>query len=206
MQDDDTMMAWLPIAALRGHPMNANVMPPGRFDKLVGHIQRTGQYPPLVVRETAAGIFQLLDGHHRCKALERLKHTHAQCVIWHGIDDTRAVVLLTTLNRLEGSDDPRKRGALLRDLERRLDGDRARLARFVPESSEEVKKLVDVAERLPEPTPPPELTDMPTSVCFFLNGGEAERLGNVLERIGGSRERALMQLVDREISSSQGGA
>lgn len=206
MQDDDTTMTWLPIAALRGHPMNANVMPPEKFDKLVGHIKHTGQYPPLIVRETAAGVYELLDGHHRFKALEQLEHTHAQCVVWRGVDDTRAAVLLTTLNRLEGHDDPRKRGALLRDLERRLDGDLAKLSRFIPESREQAKKLIDVTGELPQPLPSAELTDMPTSVCFFLSGGDAERLRTVLERIGGTRERALMQLVDHEISNSQGGA
>lgn len=213
MTDDDTTMTWLPIAALRGHPMNANVMPPDRYDKLVGHIERTGQYPPLIVRETTAGVYELLDGHHRCKALEKLKHTHAQCVVWRGVDDTRALVLLTTLNRLEGHDDPRKRGALLSDLQRKLDGDRAKLARFVPESSEEAQKLIEAAGPLPQPIAPPRLADMPAAVTFFLTGIERERLERVLKRFGelskatgNRREGALMRLVDRELELTEGGA
>ena len=47
--------------------------------------------------------------------LARLGFTDARCYVWP-CDDATALMLLATLNRLEGQDDPRLRAELLRDL------------------------------------------------------------------------------------------
>ncbi|MBE3071108.1 MAG: ParB N-terminal domain-containing protein, partial [Planctomycetes bacterium] len=55
--------------------------------------------------------YQILNGHHRAQALRELGHTHARCDVWE-VDDAEARLLLATLNRLEGRDDPGLRARL----------------------------------------------------------------------------------------------
>src|SRR5262245_57943732 len=116
------------------HPGNANRMPAELFAKLKSHIQHTGDYPPLIVRRhpTQPDRFQILDGHHRADALRQLGYEQARCEIWEMVDDRRAEMLLLTLNRLHGEDDPRMRGLLLEDLARAVDIDE--LAALLPDS------------------------------------------------------------------------
>jgi ParB-like chromosome segregation protein Spo0J len=107
----------LPLARLRPHPANPNWMDEERLGKLVENIAREGEYPPLVVRPypKETGAYQVLDGHQRWEALKRLNHNEAWCYLWP-CDDRTALLLLATLNRLEGTDEPLKRAELLRDL------------------------------------------------------------------------------------------
>ena len=107
----------LPLDRLRPHPANANVMDEERLEKLAENIRREGDYPPLVVRPhpEEQGSYQILDGHQRLDVLRRLGHQEATCYVWP-CDDRTALVLLATLNRLEGQDDPLKRAELLREL------------------------------------------------------------------------------------------
>jgi ParB-like chromosome segregation protein Spo0J len=102
---------------LIAHSANANVMEEGRLEKLAENIGREQNYPPIVVRPHPGrdGCFQILDGHQRLEALRHLGHTEATCYVWP-CDDQTALVLLATLNRLEGQDDPRLRAELLRQL------------------------------------------------------------------------------------------
>src|SRR2546426_10816635 len=107
----------LALDRLQPHPANANVMDEERLAKLAENIEREGDYPPLVVRPhpEEQGCFEILDGHQRCDVLRRLGHKQATCYVW-SCDDRTALVLLATLNRLEGQDDPLKRAQLLREL------------------------------------------------------------------------------------------
>lgn len=189
----------LPLRALRAHPMNANAMKPEQMTTLRRHIEKTGHYPPLIVRplDQTAPTYQVLDGHHRWRVLEELGHTEAQCVIWP-VDDQQAMMLLATLNRLAGQDDPQRRGELLASLRRCMDTDAGELARWLPETAEQVRKLADLADvPPPRPAQPPKLDDMPVSVHFFLSPADKARLENVLARHDGSRELALMRIVDQ---------
>ena len=99
------------------HPLNANLMPEGRVEKLTHNIGRSGRYPPLIVRAhpELSGRFQILDGKHRVEALRRLELREALCYFWP-CDDAEALVLLATLNRLEGEDVPARRADLLVEL------------------------------------------------------------------------------------------
>ena len=101
------------IGKLKAHPENPNRMNDVTFNKLVRHIERTGFYEPVVVR-CHGSDYQILNGHHRVKALKQLGRKKIDCVIWD-VDDDRARVLLSTLNRLGGSDVFEKKAALLKD-------------------------------------------------------------------------------------------
>lgn len=106
------------------------------------------------------------------------------------------MLLLATLNRLQGQDDPRKRSSLISALAKQHDT--SELAKLLPERIEQVKKFLDVAQSLPKPRAPKPVSDMPVAVHFFLTPDEKRRLNRRLHTISGSREEALMTLIDQQ--------
>jgi ParB-like chromosome segregation protein Spo0J len=135
----------VPLDDLIPHPLNANVMPDELREKLRVHIQRTGRYPFIVVRPhpREPGKFEILDGHHRVSVLRDLGHTEARCDVW-GVTDREAKLLLATLNRLEGQDQPIRRAQLLHELlgEMSLDD----LAGLLPETDRQLEELHSLLE------------------------------------------------------------
>lgn len=195
-------MRWIELSRLVAHEANANVMAEEAFEKLVRHVERSGRYPPLIVRpieletEGDEPRYQVLDGHHRWRVLERLGHDRAACVVWE-VDDAEAALLLTTLNRLSGRDDPKRRAALLAELHERHGRSVAELAQLLPENATQVAHWLNVRAELPRPAEPKPLGQMPVAVHFFLSGDQKRRLEGVLRTIGGGREAALMRLVEQ---------
>lgn len=108
----------VPVGQLHAHPANANLMSEAFKEKLAANIAREGRYPPLIVRPhpSIAGEYELLDGVNRAEALRALGHVDAVCFLWP-CDDATALVLLATLNRLEGEDVPGRRAELLGQLQ-----------------------------------------------------------------------------------------
>ncbi|MEM6391175.1 MAG: ParB/RepB/Spo0J family partition protein [Planctomycetota bacterium] len=187
---------------LEAHPENANRMPADRFEKLVGHLERTDRYPPVIVRELAGSgdgetRYQMLDGHHRVEALRRLGRGFARCVVWD-VDDEEALLLLATLNRLAGDDDPVKRSALVARL-RETVGEEALAARL-PETKERLRALLKVHRAVPVPVAAKPMADQPVAVTFFLLPDQSRAVEAALRRtakaVGGGREAALMRWVD----------
>lgn len=194
--DADDVRA-IALDRLRAHPMNSNVMPADRLDALAAHIERSGHYPPLIVRPAPdePDAYQLLDGHHRAAVLQRLGHATARCAVWR-VDDEAALTLLATLNRLEGADDPRRRAALVGALSERFGRTPAELARLLPESSADVKKLLALREPRPRPAAAPAMADLPTALHLFLTAPQRQRFEHAVGALGGDRERAVMRLID----------
>jgi hypothetical protein len=128
---------------LIGHPANPNRMTTVTLEKLKSHIERTGNYEPIIVRphRTSSGCFEILNGHHRIKVLKELGYTCADCVVWQ-VNDEEALILVATLNRLGGSDEVHKKSALLRNLSRRFDT-RA-LSKMLAESTQTIQRLLDL--------------------------------------------------------------
>ena len=183
------------ISQLNAHPANSNVMSDDLLDKLAVHLKNTDRYPPLVVRPMPGqtdGGYQLLDGHHRVKALERIGRTEARCVVWE-VDDKEALLLLATLNRLQGKDDVRRRASLIADLNRQISVDQ--LSKQLPEGCEELSRLLALHAPPPKPQAPLSLGQMPMAVYFFLVPEQHKQLDRCLKSLGGSREQALMRLV-----------
>lgn len=182
-------MPLLPLKLLHAHPGNANRMSRETFDKLVAHIDASGEYPPVIVRPHPAieGAYQILDGHHRVQALLHLGHDSAQCVIWQA-DDRRAAMLLLTLNRLHGEDDPHKRADLLHALA--TETDLASLAKSLPDSAAEIARLLNLTKptSLAPPTPPAE---MPHAITFFLSKSQRDALLSRLAPLARDRSAAL---------------
>ena len=107
------------IKEIVGHERNSNRMSVEFMKTLKRHIQKSGKYPPLIVRILEGGSYQVLDGHHRLRVLYELGHEVVRCEVWD-VDDDEALLLLATLNRLSGSDDPKLRAELIGEIGRVL--------------------------------------------------------------------------------------
>jgi ParB/RepB/Spo0J family partition protein len=132
---------------LVAHPDNPNRMSKAKFVKLIRNIERTGRYEPLVVRPCPQkpDCFQIINGHHRCRALKELGYKTAEALIWK-VNDQDTDILLATLNRLGGSDILDKKMALLKRLNKSaFDGRTAELAKLLPQTSNQIKRLTELA-------------------------------------------------------------
>jgi ParB-like chromosome segregation protein Spo0J len=188
-------MPLIALEALEPHPDNANRMPEPLRAKLAEHIRDSGDYPPLIVRghPSADDRYQVLDGHHRLEALRRIGYEEARCEIWEA-DDERAAVLLLTLNRLQGSDDPRRRGALLKKLA--VSSDVRALAARLPEDAARIRRLIELSAPPPPPVAPPDPATMPHTVTFFLTAPQRRRLLERLRAVARDRSAALIGLLE----------
>jgi ParB-like chromosome segregation protein Spo0J len=159
----------IPLDDLVAHPLNSNVMSEDLQAKLRAHIKRTGRYPFLVVRQhpDEPGKYQVLDGHHRVAILRDLGHTEARCDVWE-VNDREARLLLATLNRLSGQDQPRKRAELIHELlgEMSLDD----LAGLLPENDRQIEELH-------------ALLEFPAEEIALLLEEQAEEAEKVLPRV-----------------------
>jgi ParB/RepB/Spo0J family partition protein len=140
----------LPIRILYPHPDNANRMSKAKFNTLIRHFETTGQYEPLVVRKHPAknGAYQILNGHHRLRALRQLKHTRADCVIF-AADDEQAHLYLLNLNRLTGRDNVYKKAKLIEQLCRNFTP--WDLAKRLSDSKTAIEKLNALSQNQPLP-------------------------------------------------------
>jgi len=121
--------------------------------------------------------YQILNGHHRARVLRDLGHTHARCDVWE-VDEAEARLLLATLNRLEGRDDPSARAALVARLaEGRSDED---LARLLPEPPDALARLRKLAEPPPPPADPEAAAPLPRPMTFFLDEDQAATVREAL--------------------------
>jgi len=188
-------MPTIALDLLDDHPDNANRMGEDLLAKLVAHIRDNGKYPPLIIRPHPqhAGRYQILDGHHRAKALHQLGRTEACCEIWD-VDDGQTDLLLLTLNRLCGEDDPYRRGALLKRAAEL--GGLKELAAKLPEDVPRIHKLIEATQAPPLPSPPPDLASMPQAVTFFLTAGQRDRLFDRLKAVTRDRSEALVALLE----------
>jgi ParB-like chromosome segregation protein Spo0J len=130
----------VPLDDLVAHPLNSNVMSPELQEKLRVNIQRTGRYPFLVVRPhpDQTGKFQVLDGHHRVAILRELGHRETRVDVWE-VDNREAKLLLATLNRLQGQDQPLRRAELIHELLGEMSVDD--LAGLLPETDKQLEEL-----------------------------------------------------------------
>jgi ParB/RepB/Spo0J family partition protein len=147
MRTQQTIVS-LPLHKLYPHPDNANRMSKVKFNKLIQHIKTTGQYEPLVVRKhpTKENTYQILNGHHRLRALRKLKHTCADCVVFEA-DDEQARLYLLNLNRLTGRDNVYKKARLIEELCR--NNTSRDLAKRIADSKTAIEKLTRLSKDQP---------------------------------------------------------
>lgn len=165
---------------LEFHPDNPNKQSKVNFAKLVRNIERTGRYEPLIVRPCSGkqGSFQIINGHHRCQALARLGHENADCIIWD-INDQEADILLTTLNRLGGSDELGKKLKLLKRLNKRYES--RELAKLLPQTAKQIERLTN----LKRPGTPAKINPkcFANPLVFFVNDIQQQQIERALSLV-----------------------
>ena len=177
----------IPIDKLVAHPGNPNRMSSGTFNKLVRNIERTGRYEPIIVRAVCsvprdassehtqnAGCisqYEIINGHHRVKALRQLGFETADCLIWD-VDDHEADILLATLNRLGGTDVLDKKLSLLRRLSKKSKA--AEMARLLPQNARQIERL----KNLKPPAAPANTNraSLLNPLAFFVNDTQYETI------------------------------
>lgn len=157
------------------HPGNPNKMSSVTFSKLVRNIERTGRYEPIVVRPhpQIGDCFQIINGHHRERALAKLGYKAADCVVWD-VDDEEADVLLATLNRLCGSDELGKKLELLKRLKKSMES--KELARLVPQTAKQIERLTN----LKMPSMPADAKGFSNPLVFFVNDAQQKTIEKAL--------------------------
>jgi len=173
------------LSKLIPHPANPNSMSESNFRKLVRNIEKTGLYEPIVVRRSLPipgtgavstgrspekkNCFQIINGHHRVKALEKLGRKEAYCVVWD-VDDEQTEILLATLNRLCGSDLTSRKIELLKGLSSRLKT--AELAKLLPQTKKQIERLINLKLTIKIPQINAECLAIP--LVFFVTKHQQE--------------------------------
>jgi ParB-like chromosome segregation protein Spo0J len=158
----------IPINKLITHPGNPNRMSKRNFARLVRNIERTGRYEPLVVRRHGDD-FQIINGHHRCRALQQLGYETADAVVWD-VDDAEADILLTTLNRLGGTDVLEKKLALLERINRDMHA--REMAKLLPFTRSQIEKLRNI--KIPSAPAKIGVKSFAMPMVFFLSDGQQQ--------------------------------
>lgn len=135
------------IDKLIAHPANPNRMSNSTFKKLASHIGRTGNYEPVIVRPQPKknGCYEIINGHHRVKALKKLGRETCDCIVWQ-VDDSEALMLLATLNHLCGHDLLEKKAELIKALSERFS--MKDLAKQLPDTKGAIERLKDLHKPL----------------------------------------------------------
>jgi len=171
----------IPIDKLMPHPANANVMNNEKMDKLRKHIEQHKHYEPLIVRPhpKRTGCYELINGHHRKQVLEESGHLKANCLIWK-VSDEETLMLLATMNRLSGDDEPTLRARLLKQLSQNHQP--KELLKKLPETREQLKKLLAL-NKPPRKIAPENITNMPMVMNFFVTKQEKEIIEKALRKV-----------------------
>ncbi len=178
----EIMIKSISLSKVVAHPKNANVMSGETFRKLVRNIERTGRYEPVVVRPhpKKKDCFEIINGHHRIKALEQLGYKQVDCVVWD-VDDKETEILLTTLNRLCGRGKLSKRIALLNGLKRRMGT--VKLAKFLPVTAKQIERLTNL--RMPSVPANPVMNNFASVMVFFVTDQQRTVIEKGIERAVG---------------------
>jgi ParB-like chromosome segregation protein Spo0J len=168
------------LSKLVVHPANPNVMSDATFRKLVRNIERTGLYEPIVARPhpKKKNCFEIINGHHRVKALEQLGRKEANCVVWD-VDDEQTAVLLATLNRLTGSDMVQKKIELLKELTKRMGT--MELSKILPQTAKQIDRLTSL--KLPDVLIKADAEKFAIPVVFFVTAEQNKIIEEALSRV-----------------------
>ncbi len=131
------------IKLLDDDPRNPNVCSPETLNKLRENIKRNSFCPTLIVRPSPKKKkrYIIVDGHHRVKVIRELGWKKVMCQV-ADVDELEAALLLATLNRLRGEDQPRKRAELIDRLLQQIE--LPDLSALLPESQTEVDDLLSL--------------------------------------------------------------
>lgn len=132
------VLRWVSVTELAPNPWNPNAMDPFMFDKAVASIKEFGFVDPITCRTATTG-WEIIDGEHRWKAASLMSLDTVPIFDLGSVPDDAAQQLTIVLNETRGSVDPRKLGALLRELAAR--NTKEKLLATLPYSKEAFDRL-----------------------------------------------------------------
>jgi len=102
----------------------------------------------------------------------------ADCVVWQ-LSDEQALMLLASINRLSGQDDPYRRAALLEELAGRYH--EKELLKGLPDARKQLQKLLALNKpvRLSSPA---VLSDLPCGMTFFVSEEQKATIEKALKQ------------------------
>jgi len=193
---------------LIAHPDNPNRMAKNNFIRLTRNIKKTGNYEPVVARPHPSrdGMFEIINGHHRRKALEQLGYDKIDAVVWD-LDDSQTDLLLATLNRLTGTDDTQKKINLIKRISARTDI--SELAKLIPSTRQQLQKIKNF--KVPTKIQSRTLESMPKPMVFFLDAGRQKTIEKALAvasqktpcKSGAETNAAALTLIAEQFLNSQ---
>lgn len=101
---------------LRDAERNANRMEKDAFERLKVSIQTIGFVQPIYVRALPDGTFEVIDGHHRSRAMRELGHRSISAVVEDPTNPRDPRLVALALNRLRGETDLAAAGLMIQDL------------------------------------------------------------------------------------------
>jgi len=169
----------IPISKLVAHPDNPNRMSALTFNKLVRNIKMSGRYEPLIVRKhpKKRGFYQIINGHHRAKALRCISIQSADCVVWD-VDDRYTAILLATLNRLAGSDVLDKKLELLKKLKAEFES--KELSKLLPYTKTQIEKLAKLKSGIAAGPANVAVPDFAKALVFFVTDSQHKTIEKAL--------------------------
>ncbi len=185
------------INKLIAHPANPNRMSNSTFRKLAGHIKRTGNYEPVIVRPHPKhnGCYEIINGEHRVKALKKFGRQTCDCIVWQ-VDDSETLILLATLNRLAGADVLAKKAELIKALSRRFSA--KDLAKNLPDTKRAIERLKDLHRPLvPRAT---EHKAFLNPLVFFLTDDQKQTVDKAIASIPAEGKETAAQRRARAIT------
>jgi ParB-like chromosome segregation protein Spo0J len=178
----------IPIEQLVPDARNANVCLPDLLAKLRTNMARSGACPALIARPDPTDEKRkiIIDGHHRWAVAKSLQWSHVPCELWH-VDETEAQLLLVTLNRLRGEDNPRKRAELLNGLTLQFGADE--LVKLIPETRDQLDDLLALLKLQDEELQAnvakllaAQQNELPVILSFTLKRAEADLVQTTLTK------------------------
>ena len=161
----------VPIETLSDNPNIPNRMSKSMFAKLVRNIERTRLYEPIIVRKMSNSQnsergtqYEIINGHHRVKALKQLGYTNVDICVWD-TDDRQTDILLGTLNRLGGCDALEKKLALINRLSDTMEA--KELSQLLPLTSGQIERYRNL--ELPKAPAENDAENLPHPIVFFVS-------------------------------------
>ncbi len=205
-------MKSIPLSKLHADPRNANVCDATILAKLSTHIERSGFCPALVVRPypKKKGHYIVVDGHHRLMVIKDLGWKSAPCQV-EAMTEEDAGLLLLTLNRLRGTDIPKKRAELIESLVPVFSLDQ--LAELLPETKDDIEGLLallaqddNALEKALQEQMADEAASLPVPFGFMVPAQDADAVRKALagfESKGTDHAQALVTMCQNALTSTK---
>jgi len=178
----------IPLKQLLPHPKRDNHCPPETQEKIQRHIQRTGNYEPLVVYSDPAfpDTYTIINGHVRFEIAKTLGWSKIDCHVWE-VTPAEAELTLATINTLKGTPDPERRMNLLASLHELFPVEELQL--LLPESVEALNDMLalqaldqEKAEQAFQEALEVERKELPVTLTFVVLPEEKAVIDEALKR------------------------